>query len=174
MERYLWLFPLVLVLHELEEIIGLGIWIQKNQLLMNHRFKRIQKQFLNYTTEGYALASAELLVISILISAGAYHFKWYYLWCGCFIGFTFHLVVHIIQVFVIRKYIPAVITAVILIPSSVLIIKKSVYIVQYSKLDLLIWSGIGFLFLVINLFIQRFIMKKFSKYLRNIKIDNTP
>ena len=31
MENLLWLFPVIFMLHEMEEIIGFGPWLDKNQ-----------------------------------------------------------------------------------------------------------------------------------------------
>ncbi|HHS9349233.1 HXXEE domain-containing protein [Clostridioides difficile] len=35
MEKYIWLFPLLFIFHDMEEIIGFGIWLKKiNQCLI--------------------------------------------------------------------------------------------------------------------------------------------
>lgn len=35
MENLLWLFPVIFMLHEMEEIIGFGPWLDKNQAILD-------------------------------------------------------------------------------------------------------------------------------------------
>ena len=40
MENLLWLFPVIFMLHEMEEIIGFGPWLDKNQAILD-KYPRI-------------------------------------------------------------------------------------------------------------------------------------
>lgn len=39
MEKYIWLFPIIFIVHDMEEIIGFGIWLQRNQKMLAECFK---------------------------------------------------------------------------------------------------------------------------------------
>lgn len=37
MEKYVWLFPLLFIFHDMEEIIGFGIWYKRNKAMLDER-----------------------------------------------------------------------------------------------------------------------------------------
>lgn len=75
----------------------------------------------------------------------------YILWCGLFIAFTAHLAIHCFQTFILRKYVPAIITSVICLPACMFIIK---YIIQLFLMDdVILYSIFGFIIMVVNLVI---------------------
>lgn len=49
MQDVLWLFPVVFMVHEMEEIIGLRIWLEKN-IDITKKYSRISKTYQNITT----------------------------------------------------------------------------------------------------------------------------
>ena len=50
MERYVWLFPILFIFHDMEEIVGLGIWLKKNQVILTEKYPMIGKMYQNYST----------------------------------------------------------------------------------------------------------------------------
>ncbi|MDC9367331.1 HXXEE domain-containing protein, partial [Clostridioides difficile] len=133
MEKYIWLFPLLFIFHDMEEIIGFGIWLKKNKSMLDKKYPFISKVYENYSTEGMAFAVFEEFIFCIIfciltvITENQYV---YLLWLGSFIAYTLHLVIHIGQSIIIRKYIPSLITSIICLPISILCISKSIYIVD--------------------------------------------
>ena len=59
MAFYLWMFPLLFIFHDMEEIIGLVPWILLNETLLAQKAPAILKIHKGITTEGFALAVFE-------------------------------------------------------------------------------------------------------------------
>lgn len=116
MEKYIWLFPLLFIFHDMEEIIGFGIWLKKNKSMLDKKYPFISKVYENYSTEGMAFAVFEefiLCIIFCILTVITENQYVYLLWLGSFIAYTLHLVIHIGQSIIIRKYIPSLITSII-------------------------------------------------------------
>lgn len=39
MKEYIWLFPIIFIFHDMEEIIGAKVWLNKHSALINHHTK---------------------------------------------------------------------------------------------------------------------------------------
>ena len=143
-------FPLLFIFHDLEEIIGMRIWLDRNEDMLQRRFPKICGMFHGTTSEGFALAVAEEFVVFTLIALVALwidnQLVWN-IWLGAFVGLTFHYVVHIGQSIVIRKYIPALATSIICLPISIYILKQC-----FMLLTVDIWQMIvGIVIVAVNL-----------------------
>ena len=105
-------FSLLFVFHDLEEIIGMKRFVIRNADMLQERYPFLYKRLRCFTTEGFALAvMEELVVFSVLALAALYFdntFCWN-MWFGGFLGLTAHFVMHIGQALWIRRYIPALI-----------------------------------------------------------------
>lgn len=135
MEKYIWLFPILFIFHDMEEIIGYGTWLRNNKEMLRNRFPSLSKIkiFDVYTTEGMALAVFEELILCIIFCVISILSKWYALWLGAFIAYTIHLVIHIVQSIIIRKYIPALATSIIALPLSIYFISESMALLAYTS-----------------------------------------
>ncbi|HBF5148898.1 HXXEE domain-containing protein [Clostridioides difficile] len=171
MEKYIWLFPLLFIFHDMEEIIGFGIWIKKNKSMLDKKYPFISKIYENYSTEGMAFAVFEefilciIFCILIVITNNQYV---YLLWLGSFIAYTLHLVIHIGQSIIIRKYIPSLITSIICLPISIWCISKSIYIVDCEMSTTILYSIIGIIIVALNLKFAQSLIGKFTKWMSNI------
>ncbi|HBF5456592.1 TPA: HXXEE domain-containing protein [Clostridioides difficile] len=171
MEKYIWLFPLLFIFHDMEEIIGFGIWIKKNKSMLDKKYPFISKIYENYSTEGMAFAVFEefilciIFCILIVITDNQYI---YLLWLGSFIAYTLHLVIHIGQSIIIRKYIPSLITSIICLPISIWCISKSIYIVDCEMSTTILYSIIGIIIVALNLKFAQSLIGKFTKWMSNI------
>jgi uncharacterized membrane protein YagU involved in acid resistance len=58
------------------------------------------------SVSAFALAVAEEFVLLVVFTFIAVEFELYNFWAGLLIGFFIHLIVHIVQFLVLRKYIP--------------------------------------------------------------------
>ncbi len=168
MDQYIWLFPVLFIFHDMEEIIGLRTWILKNNSMLIYKFPKISKIFEHYSTEGMAFAVFEEFLLCILICVTAIAFGSYGLWLGCFIAYTIHLIVHLLQAIIIKKYFPALATSVIALPVSVWLIYASNGILDYSKGFMIMYTLIGLGLIGINLKFAHGIMHKFTKWLSEI------
>ncbi|MCB2356180.1 HXXEE domain-containing protein [Clostridium estertheticum] len=163
----IWLFPLLFIFHDLEEIIFMQAWISKNKLYLCERFPILSKKSLphfdNITTSSFAFGVAEEFILISIITVISYVMNWYSLWIGLFIAFTFHLVVHCFQTLIVRKYVPSIVTSIFCLPICMYIIK---HIVQLFTLGtVVLYSIFGFIIMVINLGVIHKFMDVFSKWL---------
>lgn len=163
----IWLFPILFIFHDFEEIIFMQPWISKNRHYLSERFPTLSKKLLphfdNITTSSFALGVAEEFILISIITVISYVMNWYSLWAGLFIAFTLHLVVHCLQTLIVRKYVPAIVTSIICLPICIYIIK---HIVQLFTLDtVVLYSIFGFIIMVINLCVIHKFMDVFSKWL---------
>lgn len=163
----IWLFPILFIFHDFEEILLMQAWINKNKYYLCERFprlsKKLQPHFDNITTSSFALGVAEEFILISVVTIISYVTNFYSLWVGLFIAFTLHLVVHCFQTLIIRRYVPAIVTSIICLPICMYIIK---HIVQLITLDtVILYSIIGLIIMVINLGIVHKFMDAFSKWL---------
>lgn len=162
MEKYIWIFPLLFIFHDMEEIIGIIPWYQKNQQTLKQKYPKIISLYNNTSTEGFAFAVFEELVFCITTCVISLLSGWYGLWFGTFIACTLHFAIHIIQSLIIKSYIPALITSIIALPIGLIVIHNSLQSLNYSIELLLIYSILGIIIILINLKFAHKIMEKFT------------
>jgi hypothetical protein len=166
MQDVLWLFPVIFMVHEMEEIIGLRIWLEKN-IDITKKYSRISKTYQNITTEAFSVAVLEEYLLTIIITTVSIYFKIYLLWIGVFIAFAVHLVIHIISSIIIRRYIPALVTSILLLPISLFLINKVIIELHYSTFSVIIASLLCFIIMLINLMFIHKLMRKVSEKFNN-------
>lgn len=166
-ETIIWIFPLLFMFHDFEEIIFMQAWLSKNKQYLCDRFPRFSKKLLphfdNITTSAFAFGVAEEFSLVSIITVVAYLKSWYSLWMGLFIAFTFHLLIHCFQALIIRKYVPAIITSIICLPICIYIIKQVIQV--FSLNTVIVYSILGFIVMVVNLVIVHKAMDIFSQWL---------
>ena len=172
MLSYIWLFPLLFIFHDMEEIIGFIPWLKHNQKFLGKKYPAILKQYEQTSSEGFAFAVFEELLLCIFLCLMSLFTNWYGLWLGGFIGCSLHFLVHIGQSIVIRKYIPCLITSIIALPVSVYVIYKSIYLLKYSFYQVILYSFIGVFVISMNLAFAHMLMRGYSKYLKRYNNEN--
>ena len=169
MRDYVWLFPVIFMFHEMEEIIGFKIFLKKNHDELEKRFPAILRCYKDFSTEGFALAVYEELFLCILICTLAYFIDMpvlWYLWLGAFIGCDLHFFVHLIQVSIFRRYIPACITSLLCLPINTLIICKCLVFIEGSVIFAGIFIALGAILVFINLKIAQSLIGWFTRKIR--------
>ena len=156
-------FPLLFIFHDLEEIIGMKRFVTRNADMLQRRYPFLYKRLRRFTTEGFALAVMEELVVFSVLALAALYFdnslSWN-IWFGGFVGLAAHYVMHIGQALLIRRYIPALITSVICLPISVLILYRS-----YSLIEINGWFVVlGLLIVALNMIPALKIAGNFPEY----------
>lgn len=157
MKDTIWLFPLLFIFHDLEEIIGFMPWIERNEKLLAKKAVFILNTHKGLSTEGFALAVAEEFVVVLLVSFFALicHTRLLYLiWLGGFVAFALHLVVHILQAIWLRRYIPALATSILCLPVSSIIIWKASTLLRVNTSELLFSVSLVFLSLSVISFLH--------------------
>jgi hypothetical protein len=122
-ETIMWLFPIVFMFHDFEEVIMMSPWVAKNAEFITQRFPRLAARMLPHfrglTTSSFALAVALMFLIVSTVTLISVELDLYALWTGVLIGYFIHLVVHIGQFVVVRRYVPVVVTSFITAPYCV-------------------------------------------------------
>lgn len=125
-EHVMFLFPLVLMLHEFEEIIFLRLWFHRNKATLRTRFpvagRHIVQHVERLSKAAFALIVAEELVIMSLVTVLEVMSELYLLFAGFVVAFLLHLIVHGVQFVIWRGYIPAIVTAVLTVPYCVAVL----------------------------------------------------
>ncbi|ASX19248.1 MULTISPECIES: HXXEE domain-containing protein [Streptococcaceae] len=168
MTNYIWLFPLLFIFHDLEEIIGLIPWTTAHQELLKEKAPLFLKLHQNLSIEGFAFAVLEefivVSVVSLLAVTTSLRF-FSLLWLGGVIAYTVHLLFHILQSLSLKSYIPSLITSIICFPISVWLIRKCTILLQATPIELVVYSILGLLIVVVNLFFALRLGKIFSVWL---------
>jgi len=166
-QSIIWLFPILFIFHDFEEIIFMQVWISKNRNYLYNKFPRLSKKlfshFDNITTASFALGVAEEFILISIITVTSYITNRYNLWTGLFIAFTLHLLIHCFQALIIRKYVPTVVTSIICLPFCIYIIKQVMEILSLNII--ILYSILGFVIMVINLVFIHKAMGVFSRWL---------
>lgn len=160
MELYVWLFPVLFIFHDMEEIVGFIPWHHKNYRMLEQKYPRISKTYKNTSTEGFAFAVYEELIFCIIICIISLLKNQYGIWLGVLVACTLHFNIHIIQAIIIKRYIPALITSIIGVPVGLFLICRSMEILNYRIYFVVLYSAIGIICLLINLRFTHILMKK--------------
>ena len=174
MERYVWLFPILFIFHDMEEIIGLGIWFKKNQVILTEKYPMIGKMYQNYSTEGMAAAVLEEFLVAVffcLLGVDTQNRVCWLLWLGVFAAYAFHLFIHIVQAAILRTYIPALLTSLIALPISVRIMIDVKEVLHYSIGELAVFGILGLVIVGVNLKVAHFLMHRFTIWMKAVQMN---
>lgn len=151
-ELIVYLLPFVFIIHDFEEIIGYHNWFKKHGEWLKQKWPRMDKfitHFQNLPTSSFAIGVLEEFLIISLITIHALLFHWYYAWIAVFTAFTFHIIMHVIQWCIIRKYIPVIITSLLSVPYVVWGLKE--IFSSYHITEIIICFLIGVTVTILNL-----------------------
>lgn len=146
------LFPLVFMLHEFEEIILLPGWLHAHAEKLGRRYPKIGNKLSalgELETPVFALAVLEEFIIVSVCTTIALATNQLTAWLCCFLAFSIHLILHLVQFFIFGKYIPALLTTVLGLPYCVwafLPLQK-----QYTWTEMLLWGIVGSAACAVNL-----------------------
>lgn len=149
----------------MEEIVGMKKFLKENGQMLSAKIPRAANIIQQFSTEGFALAVYEELVLCIALSVMAIAIEcsdiFLNLWLGAYIGCSFHFVVHIVQSIAIRKYIPALITSIICLPVSVVLLKQSIGV--FCDRISICWTAAGFVLVFVNLVLAHKLMAWYGR-----------
>jgi hypothetical protein len=131
MERWLdvqtliWLFPIIFVFHDLEEIIMVEKWIKKNSDVIYEKLPRkIADRVIKHFSMSTAQFSVAVLVIFLFVSSSTYMASQYihqgpfaniYFFVAFTLIFFIHVFTHIGQSIFFRSITPGVITSIVIV-----------------------------------------------------------
>ena len=65
MQNIFWLFPIIFMLHEMEEVIGFRIWLDKNRDIAR-KYTKLSRLYQNFSNEGFSIAVLEEYLLCII------------------------------------------------------------------------------------------------------------
>jgi len=157
--------------HDFEEIIFFKPWINKNNDYLRERFPRLSKKFLprfeSLSTSGFAFAVAEEFVLLSFITYGSIYINNYYLWIAAFMGFFIHLIIHVGQWIILRRYIPVIVTSLISLPYCVYTFIRILEINMFQVFEIVLWTFIGLLVMGINVLFAHKLGEKLDRWIKD-------
>lgn len=177
MQVIIWFLPIIFIFHDFEEIIFMKAWINKNNNYLSRRFPKLSQKLLphfkNITTSSFALGVAEEFVLITAVTIVSYAVNSYNFWIGIFIVFTLHLIMHIFQAVIVKKYVPAVVTSIICLPLCIYILMMTITLFKINTI--IFYSILSLIIAAINLYLIHKGMDIFtawlSKYETNERTD---
>lgn len=156
-------FPLAFILHEIEEICTQRKWMDRNAGQLEQDYPSLRRLITNLSglsTLGFSLAALEELLLILVAVCCVLVDATYsvHIWGAVFIAFSVHTLVHIAQAIVIRKYVPGLVTSVLLLPYCFMGI-KSLWLYLGPGVFVLLGVG-GTLIMVLNLFVLHSLCRK--------------
>lgn len=116
----LWSLPALFAVHDAEEILRLPGWLRRNREALSRRFPgfypRLSARFDHITPCRFAAMAAEELALLLAATAWAFLAGDYRPWLALYLAFALHLVVHVVQWALLRRYIPVIATALLCLP----------------------------------------------------------
>ncbi|WP_425800977.1 HXXEE domain-containing protein [Desulfitobacterium sp. Sab5] len=165
--QYIWLFPILFIFHDFEEIIFMRAWINKNRSFLRGRFPVLApKMFAHFdpiTTSAFALGVAEEFILISLITIISAVLNSYDIWIGSFMAFTIHLVIHCLQALIVRKYVPVLLTSLVCLPICLYIIY--LFLQTTPIMTIISYSILCLIIMVINIVILFKMMPIFGKWI---------
>jgi hypothetical protein len=167
----IWLFPVLFMIHDFEEIIVVGVWKEKYAALISSMNKDDRKApFSDYiSADSFSCAVAEEF---ILFSAAALiGVLWgnYIAWFGFFFGVFFHFLIHVYLSVKFGHYVPGLVTSIPFFLISCWIIWKAIHLMPYSAATLLITAVVGFAVSITNLIWLHKLMPVFYNWLQKYR-----
>lgn len=162
------LLPNVFMIHDFEEIIGFKTWFEKNGAWLDEKFPMLKKQvqsLKHLSVQAFTVAVLEEYLIINIITLTALIFHWYDVWIAIFMAYSFHIVIHIVQWIIIRRYIPMIITSLLSIPYIIWSINS--IICSFKAIEIVAYLIVGIFVAFLNLFFAHKLAYKFDMYLNN-------
>lgn len=162
-----WLLPIVFMIHEFEEIIFFKPWLNNNRDYLIQKFPKIVMCILpkmeNLSTAAFALAVAEEFLLLSLITAGSVLFDNYFLWLAAFMGFFVHLLLHVGQWIILKRYIPAIYTTFLALIYCIYSLYTIISDNLFEMSEIVLWAVAGFGLAAMNLLLAHKLAAMYDK-----------
>ena len=149
--QFYFLFPSLFMLHELEEIIWMPSFVKK--LSTQFPNNRILSYYTPFAFNAIVLEQFLILLLSLFLS---YWFNNYTIYTTIVIAYIYHVLGHLIQTVVIRKYVPGLLTGILTSLFALCNLKNEFPIILYG------YSLFTLLVIVLNLVVSFMILHKIS------------
>ena len=149
--QFYFLFPSLFMLHELEEIIWMPSFVKK--LSTQFPNNRILSYYTPFAFNAIVLEQFLILLLSLFLS---YWFNNYTIYTTIVIAYIYHVLGHLIQTVVIRKYVPALLSGILTSLFALCNLKNEFPIKLYG------YSLFTLLVIILNLVVSFMILHKIS------------
>lgn len=154
--------PVVFMLHDFEEILGLEHFMANGVPKLKKRMPKIAtlivRNFQGKTTRDFAKGVMMMFAIVSISTFASVISGYYNLWMGVFMAFSLHIVVHILQWLVAKTYVPVIISSVLALPYCVYGI--ILIINNFDFYDIVLWTGIALIAIAVFLpFAHKVVMR---------------
>lgn len=164
MNVIVWLFPILFMIHDFEEIIFIAQWREKSY------FKTLPikpfKGFIN--TASFSVAVAQEFILFSIVTIASILTNNYFMWFGFFSAITFHFAIHIGISIKNLRYHPGFATS---IPFTIL----SIYLLflahnnlEFNSLELMVSFIVGFISLFLNLKLLHKLIPIFDEIIKSV------
>ena len=157
--QFYFLFPSLFMLHELEEIIWMPSFIKKISLQIP--YKQIFTFYTPFAFNAIVMEQLLLLLITLYLN---YQFNNYTIYTTIVIAYIYHVVGHLIQTIVIRKYVPGLLTGIF---TSLF----SLYYINDIPIELYGYSLFTLLLILLNLVLSFMILHQINQKANTDKIS---
>ena len=149
--QFYFLFPALFMLHELEEIVWMPSFAKK--ISIQYPNNRILSYYTPFAFNAIVLEQFLILMTSLYLS---YQFNNYSIYATIIIAYIYHVLGHLIQTIVIRKYVPGLLTGILTSLFSLFYLKNNV------PINLCWYSFITLSLILVNLVLSFIILHKIS------------
>ena len=147
MNTIVWLFPIIFMIHDFEEIIFISAWRKKyKDYIKTCTMKKIP--FADFKSTASFSIGVEIIFLILSLSAlFSVISNSYYIWYGLFFATTAHFITaHFILTLKFKHYVPGIITAILFLPLSIYILYTATLITGFSLTEILLSCVVGSLF----------------------------
>lgn len=170
MSFIVWMFPIIFMLHDFEEIMMAEVWGKHYRKAINTACPKRQPFGLNYVhnyqTPTFSVVVEILFLFFSLISFFSVIFQNYFLWYSAFLGVTLHLFfVHMLICIKFKHYVPGVITSILFLLPSVWFLYTAEKLLHYSTVTNLLACLFGIVLTISLIPVLHKLMGPLSKWL---------
>jgi len=168
MKMLVWLLPILFILHDMEEIIFVQSWKEREKGFHKYCLKRIIPFGTTTTTSDCAIGVYEELLMLTIVSLGCLIFNRYGLWFGIMVANLIHLIVmHIVgTILMYRRYVPGLITAFLTVGPCIYVLVLAERLLGYRIEEIVIYVLLGSAIAFINLKVLHMYAYRFSKWIK--------
>lgn len=148
-------FPLLFMLHELEEIAYMPEWFNKHS--SNPKIPQFFKEHFNSKAKPFTLIVLEEYILILIIAVVCYLNSFYTFFVSLVIAYNVHIIVHLLQAIYLKTYVPGLVLGVISFVLLATII--ALYSSGITLLHLAIFIPVCFVVLAMNLIAMHYFVK---------------
>ena len=152
MELIVWLFPVIFMLHDFEEIIFVKVWRERYQ--QERSLSKMKKKPFDHfqSTASFSIGVEIIFIILSAVSLFSVILNSFFIWYGLLFAIISHFVIaHIRMTVQFRHYTPGVFTSVIFLPVTIYLLYMATKLLNYDLIEI-IFSCLSGIFILVIVF----------------------